>query len=145
MRFKPNSRNCPLVVSPPWRALGSIPAPIERTSYLASYSLFLGINAIFLVIPPEANEMHPSCRLLQHACRITLFTRANCSLCTKAKQTLSAVWDVRPFIYREIDVMTPEEKSWRDLYEFDTPVVRQFEGRVAEFQLLTIMSNTDPC
>ena len=41
--------------------------------------------------------------------------------------------------------MTPEEKSWRDLYEFDTPVVRQFEGRVAEFQLLTIMSNTDPC
>jgi hypothetical protein len=41
--------------------------------------------------------------------------------------------------------MTPEGKSWRDLYEFDTPVVRQFEGRVAEFHLLTFMSNTDPC
>jgi hypothetical protein len=66
--------------------------------------------------------MHPSVRLLQHACRITLFTRANCSLCTNAKQTLSAVWDARPFDYKEIDVMKPEGKSWRDLYEFDTPV-----------------------
>ena len=69
------------------------------------------------------HRMFPSARLLQHACRITLFTRPNCSLCTKAKQTLSSVWDVRPFEFKEIDVMRPEEKSWRDLYEFDTPVV----------------------
>jgi glutaredoxin len=62
-------------------------------------------------------------KLLQHACRITLFTRANCSLCTKAKQTLSSVWDVRPFEFKEIDVMKLEEKNWRDLYEYDTPVV----------------------
>lgn len=68
--------------------------------------------------------MHPTYRLLQRACQITLFTRANCSLCTKAKQTLSNVWDTRPFMYKEIDVMTPEAKGWRDLYEFDTPVVR---------------------
>jgi len=69
--------------------------------------------------------MYPSTRLLQRACRITFFTRANCSLCTNAKQILSSVWDVRPFEYKEIDVMkeSDEAKSWRDLYEFDTPVV----------------------
>ena len=67
-------------------------------------------------------KMQPTFRLL-HACRITLFTRANCSLCTNAKKTLSDVWDTRPFDYKEIDVMAPEGKSWRDLYEFDTPVV----------------------
>lgn len=69
--------------------------------------------------------MIPTHRLLQHSCRITLFTRANCSLCTKAKETLSTVWDARPFIFREVDVIAPGEKGWRDLYEFDTPVVRR--------------------
>lgn len=67
--------------------------------------------------------MQPSIRLLQHACRITLFTRQNCMLCTNAKGVLSDVWDKRPFEYREIDVMAPEGKSWKDFYEFDTPVV----------------------
>lgn len=33
------------------------------------------------------------------------------------------MWDKRHFDYKEIDVMKPEEKRWRDLYEFDTPVV----------------------
>jgi hypothetical protein len=36
---------------------------------------------------------------------------------------LSEVWDVKPFEFKEIDVMRPEEKNWRNLYEFDTPVV----------------------
>jgi hypothetical protein len=41
---------------------------------------------------------------------------------------LSSVWDVRPYEYKEIDVMTEsdEAKSWRDLYEFDTPVVSDY-------------------
>lgn len=75
------------------------------------------------ILEARLSEMQPTARFLQ-ACRITLFTRANCSLCTNAKHTLSAVWDTRPFAYKEIDVMTPEGKVWRDLYEFDTPVVR---------------------
>lgn len=66
--------------------------------------------------------MRSSTRLLQ-ACRITLFTRAPCQLCTNAKLTLSNVWDSRPFAYKEIDVMVPGEEKWKDLYEFDTPVV----------------------
>ncbi len=66
--------------------------------------------------------MRPSFQLLQK-CRITLFTRANCSLCTDAKHTLSSVWDTRPFKFREVDVMAPDQTMWRDLYEFDVPVV----------------------
>jgi hypothetical protein len=67
-------------------------------------------------------KMRPSSKLLQ-ACRITLFTRSNCSLCTDAKRSLSAVWDTRPFVYREVDIMKPDQVGWRNLYEFDTPVV----------------------
>ncbi|KZF22256.1 hypothetical protein L228DRAFT_268732 [Xylona heveae TC161] len=67
--------------------------------------------------------MRPSFRLLQHACRITMFSRENCGLCDKAKTVLSRVWDRRPFEYKEYDVMKHEDKGWKDLYEFDTPVI----------------------
>jgi glutaredoxin len=66
--------------------------------------------------------MFPSSRLL-HACRITLFTREHCGLCVQAKAALSSVWDARPFDYREVDIVKPEAKAWRDLYDFDVPVV----------------------
>ena len=63
-------------------------------------------------------------RVLWHnACRITLFTRDNCSLCKDAKAVLSKVWDKRPFEYDEIYVMAGEQSSWKAVYEFDTPVV----------------------
>ncbi|KAI0900106.1 hypothetical protein F4806DRAFT_278360 [Annulohypoxylon nitens] len=62
-------------------------------------------------------------RLLQ-ACRITLFTRENCGLCTTARSVLSDVWDTRPFQFKEIDIIKSDSKpSWRDLYEFDVPVI----------------------
>ena len=86
--------------------------------------------------------MYPSTRLLQSSCRITFFTRANCSLCTNAKQILSSVWDVRPFEYKEIDVMkeNDEAKSWRDLYEFDTPVV---SSHIAVYPRRPVNENAD--
>lgn len=62
-------------------------------------------------------------RLLQ-ACRITLFSRDNCGLCTQAKSVLSDVWDKRPFAYKEVNLALPESNSWRELYDFDIPVVR---------------------
>ncbi|KAI0136344.1 hypothetical protein BJ170DRAFT_7379 [Xylariales sp. AK1849] len=68
--------------------------------------------------------MRATSRLLQHASRITLFTRENCELCTQARSVLSDVWDQRPFVFKEIDII--ESKSiprWRDLYEFDVPVI----------------------
>lgn len=36
---------------------------------------------------------------------------------------LSEVWDKRPFSFKEIDIVKPEAKAWRDLYEFDVPVI----------------------
>ncbi len=57
------------------------------------------------------------------ACRITLFTREHCGLCVRAKTVLSNVWDSRPFVYREIDIIKAEAKAWRDLYDMDVPVV----------------------
>lgn len=68
--------------------------------------------------------MLASRRLLQHACRVTLFTRDNCGLCAAAKGVLSNVWDRRPFAFREVDLARPESKAWRELYDFDIPVVR---------------------
>lgn len=68
--------------------------------------------------------MLPTSRLLQQVCRITLFTRSGCALCDSAKGVLSQVWNKRPFEYSEIDVMESGHEKWKDVYEFDTPVVR---------------------
>lgn len=52
-----------------------------------------------------------------------MFTRENCGLCTQAKSVLSDVWDTRPFEFKEVDIVKPEAKRWKDLYDFDVPVV----------------------
>lgn len=65
--------------------------------------------------------MRPTLRLLQEACRITLFTRANCGLCTQAKDVLTQVKSVRRFEYSEVDIV--KNQAWKDLYDFDVPVV----------------------
>ncbi|EQL00601.1 hypothetical protein G6O67_002452 [Ophiocordyceps sinensis] len=66
--------------------------------------------------------MFASRRLLQ-ACRITLFTRDNCSLCTTAKDVLSRVGSKRPFVFATVDLARPESRPWRELYDFDIPVI----------------------
>ncbi|KAL2146658.1 hypothetical protein VTI28DRAFT_2808 [Corynascus sepedonium] len=66
--------------------------------------------------------MHATSRLLQ-SCRITFFTRQTCGLCAQARSVLSDVWDKRPFVFREVDIVKPESKCWRDLYDFDVPVI----------------------
>ena len=67
--------------------------------------------------------MKASSRLLQHSARLTLFTRANCSLCDCAKSVLSSLGKRRSFEFNEVDVMATGQKQWKDIYEFDTPVV----------------------
>lgn len=67
--------------------------------------------------------MRVTAALRQYTCRLTLFTRKNCSLCDDAKKVLSNVWDRRPFEYDEFDVMEAPHEKWKGLYEFDTPVV----------------------
>ena len=61
-------------------------------------------------------------RLLQ-SCRITLFTRDGCGLCSDAKAVLSDVWDRRPFAYTEVNLAKPESEAWKNIYDFDIPVV----------------------
>lgn len=64
-------------------------------------------------------------RVLSQNLRLTLFTRANCGLCDSAKQTMTQVQRRKPghFHYAEVDIMKPENKAWRDVYEFDVPVL----------------------
>lgn len=57
------------------------------------------------------------------ASRITLFSRDNCSLCTDAKEVLLKVKDRRPFDLQVVDLAKPDAQSWKDLYDFDIPVV----------------------
>ncbi|KAK2600242.1 hypothetical protein QQS21_005038 [Conoideocrella luteorostrata] len=78
--------------------------------------------------------MFVSRRLLQ-ACRITLFSRDNCGLCTQAKSVLSDVWDKRPFAYKEVNLALPESKSWKELYDFDIPVIHISKASAAEEQV----------
>lgn len=70
----------------------------------------------------DPGKMHITSRLFQ-SCRITLFTRKHCGLCIAAKSVLSDVWDSRPFEYKEVDIVPPESQAWKDLYDFDVPVI----------------------
>ncbi|KAK1076282.1 hypothetical protein LTR33_009084 [Friedmanniomyces endolithicus] len=67
--------------------------------------------------------MRATSLLRQLGLRLTLFTRANCSLCDDAKVVLERVRIHRRFEYAEIDVMATGNGKWKALYEFDTPVV----------------------
>lgn len=68
--------------------------------------------------------MRSSTVVWQHALRLTLFTRPHCGLCDEAKYILTKIRPKRPFDYAEIDVMSPGQQKWKDVYELDTPVVR---------------------
>ncbi|KAH0607321.1 uncharacterized protein H6S33_003309 [Morchella sextelata] len=54
---------------------------------------------------------------------ITFFSRSSCALCTNARQNLADAWKLRPFEFAEIDVMEPGQQKWKDVYEFDVPVI----------------------
>ncbi|KAI9372488.1 hypothetical protein BJX61DRAFT_443093 [Aspergillus egyptiacus] len=66
--------------------------------------------------------MLPTTRLFQ-AARVTLFTRAGCGLCDTAKLTVNKLHKRCPFDYSEVDIMGPGNKAWKDVYEFDVPVL----------------------
>ncbi|KAK2026210.1 glutaredoxin-like domain-containing protein [Colletotrichum somersetense] len=76
----------------------------------------------------------PTRQLFQKAqtCRITLFTRDECGLCLRAKSALSNVWDRRPFAFTEVKITAPEAKSWKDLYDFDVPVIHISKAEAPE-------------
>ncbi len=89
------------------------------------------LNAIYIevvtAIDIHAHLMRPTSHFLQHTARITLFTRSNCGLCETAKSVLGNLGKKRSFEYNEVDVMATGQNQWKDLYEFDTPVVSIIE------------------
>jgi glutaredoxin len=60
-----------------------------------------------------------------YSAKLTLFTRANCSLCDVAKSKIADVQKKRTVQYNEIDVMKddPALAKWREMYEYETPVL----------------------
>ena len=68
--------------------------------------------------------MRQTQRLLKHKTLLTLFTRANCSLCDNAKSVIEELTKKKNFDFHQVDVMAPDHRQWRLLYEFDAPVVR---------------------
>ncbi|QIX01648.1 hypothetical protein AMS68_007165 [Peltaster fructicola] len=69
----------------------------------------------------------------QWCIRTTLFTRPGCSLCIDAKNVLDRVWKRRPFEFTQIDIAQPQNKKWKEIYDFDVPVVHV--DKVKENQL----------
>ena len=47
----------------------------------------------------------------------------NCGLCDVAKSRLIEVQKQRPIDYAEIDIMEAGQQKWKDVYEFDVPVL----------------------
>ncbi|KAK4902092.1 hypothetical protein LTR27_000994 [Elasticomyces elasticus] len=60
-----------------------------------------------------------------------MFSRPNCSLCDDAKVVVRRVVERRPAEYKEYAVMNAGNERWKDLYEFDTPVVHV--NRISSF------------
>ena len=76
------------------------------------------------IITQIRSRMFSSRLLLQKALQLTLFTRANCGLCQTAKSAVSGIsGKVKPFSYSEVDIMDTGNERWKDVYEFDVPVV----------------------
>ena len=69
------------------------------------------------------HTMRPSRPLSMYSARLTLFTRSNCSLCDVAKSKIAEVQKKRTIEYNEVDVMAPGQKQWKQLYQYETPVL----------------------
>lgn len=76
-----------------------------------------------LVLETPSAVMRPSPNLLQHGIRLTLFSGKGCSLCHSAKEILAKVHQRRPFEYQEVDTGAKGQEQWRNLYQFDIPVL----------------------
>jgi len=67
--------------------------------------------------------MRPTRALYMYSAKLTLFTRASCSLCDVAKSKIAEVQKKRTVEYDEIDVMAAGQREWKKLYQYETPVL----------------------
>jgi len=73
--------------------------------------------------------MRPTLARLSAGTRLTLFTRANCGLCDTAKLRIQEFQKNRSTLdYSEIDISSPGHQKWRDVYDFDVPVLHIDKG-----------------
>jgi glutaredoxin len=89
---------------------------------------YAGSRKLYYSRPSTADSFHtmrPSRILSMYSAKLTLFTRANCSLCDIAKSKIAEVQKKRTVEYDEIDVMKddPALAKWREMYEYETPVL----------------------
>lgn len=80
--------------------------------------------------------MRPSLALHISKVHLTLFTRASCGLCDVAKSRIAEFnkknqqQPTTTIDYTEIDIAKPDHQKWKDVYDFDVPVLHI--DRVAE-------------
>ncbi|KAK5464976.1 hypothetical protein LTS15_001539 [Exophiala xenobiotica] len=91
-------------------------------------------NASTSIISVE-NSCSPTLAL--RSARLTLFTRVNCGLCDVAKSRLMEVQQRRTIDYSEIDIDASEQKQWKNVYDYDVPVLHIDKTSTAELTLDT--------
>jgi glutaredoxin len=77
--------------------------------------------------------MQPTLAL--RSARLTLFTRVNCGLCDVAKSRLMEVQQRRTIDYSEIDIDASEQKQWKNVYDYDVPVLHIDKNSTAKLTL----------
>ncbi|EKX31288.1 hypothetical protein GUITHDRAFT_91230 [Guillardia theta CCMP2712] len=55
--------------------------------------------------------------------RVTLFTKADCTLCDKVKVVLKDCKESHPHSLSQIDITDPEHEDWWKRYKYDIPVL----------------------
>jgi len=76
--------------------------------------------------------------------RLTLFTRANCSLCTEASAVVArALRQIEPRRpqYQTVDIDDPRYKQKWSIYDFDVPVVCPFLHRFRFIRLKALTTS----
>ena len=64
-----------------------------------------------------------SSKVLGKGWQIFLFTRPGCSLCIDAKSNCETVREKHKCDLKQIDIDAANHRTWRNVYDFDVPVV----------------------
>lgn len=81
------------------------------------------------------------------ACKITFFTKPDCTLCDGAMYVIKRVRTTVAFEIESVDITAPGNERWFEAYRHDIPVVHLngteiFRHRVGERELRTLLSES---
>ena len=74
--------------------------------------------------------------------KVTLFTKAGCTLCDVAKDVLKTTAEDRPHTLEAVDITDPEHAEWWDKYKYDIPVLH-VEGKYWAKHRITVQEALD--